>query len=135
MADDHLALHSEGDRAFDDQLHRECAHLAGFMQMDIHATPELFGQAEHRIDVALRVAVDRARVQPAHRLGAKPQRLFQQFHRAGPHQHAALRERDEVDIDNVGQRLPRRHHALDAGHAALRVHVHVAADERAAMRH
>ena len=31
--------------------------------------------------------------------------------------------------------IARRHHALDAGHAALRVHVHVAPDERGAMRH
>ena len=105
------------------------------MQMDIHATPEFFGQAEHRIDMALRVAIDRTWVQSAHRLGAKPQRLFQQFDCTGSHQHAALRERDEVDIDNVGQRFPRRHHTLDAGHTTLRVYVHVATDERGAMRH
>ena len=134
VADDHLPLHPQGDGSFDDQLHRERAHLTRFVQMDIHAAPEFLGEAEHRVEMALWVAVDRTWIQPTHRLGTKPKRLLQQFHRARPHQQATLRERDEINIDDISQRLPRRHHTLDAGHATLCVHIHVTADEGAAMR-
>src|ERR1700761_2740089 len=104
------------------------------MQMDIHATAESVGKTEHRIEMALRVSVDRAWVQPADRLRAQTQCTLKQFHRAGPYQQTTLRKRNKINIDDTSKSLSRAHHTLDAGNAALSVHIHVAADESAAVR-
>ncbi len=48
------------------------------------AAPELLGEPEHRVEMALRVAVDRAWIEPADDVSApSAQRLLQQFQRAG----------------------------------------------------
>ena len=61
------------------RLHREHAELARLVQVDVDGAAEALGKAEHRVEMALGVAVDRARVDAADDLGAQAQRIVHQL--------------------------------------------------------
>ena len=128
MVDHHPPRHPQRKRPLDDQLHREPAHLAGLVQMDIHPHPMLLRQREHRIQMPLRIAVDRARVQPPYRFAPHGKRLVHQLHRPRPHQHSALRKRNQVDPHHIQKLRPRLHDPLDARQPAIRVDIDMRPD-------
>ena len=111
--------HPQRAGALDDQLGREQAELAGLVQMDVDGLAMLLGHAEHRIEMPLRVAVDRARVEPADDVRAHRERLVEHLERARADEQPALREGDDLDRAEVAHRLARREDALDAFEAAL----------------
>ena len=131
-----LSLHSEGGCSLDDHSSIENAPIS----MRVHADgyPRRAPNLSARLKTMSRWPFGSRSIahgsSPPTVSSAMPQRPLQQFHCSGPHQQPTLRERDEVDIHDTSKRLSRRHHTLNAGHATRRVHVHVAADEGAALR-
>src|SRR3984957_21188750 len=88
---------------------------------------------ENRPMVTFRVPIDGARVEPSDRFGAQTQGLFHEFYRAGAHEKSALRERNEIDGDEIRQSLSCRHDAFNAAHATIGIHIDMRSDKRAAM--
>ena len=70
VTDGHLSMHAKGAGAFDDQVHREGAHFAGFVQVDIDGAAVFLGEAEDDVEMPLWVAVDAAGVDAADMFGA-----------------------------------------------------------------
>ena len=128
MAHRDLALHPERARALEDEIHREGAHLARLVQVDVERRAVLLGEPEDRIAMTLRVAVDRAWVEPADDRRAGRHRLVEQFERPGAAQQPGLRKGDDLDLDDVAILLARPHHALDAPEAVIGVDIDMRAD-------
>ena len=116
MADRHLALHAERRGALDDQLHREGADLARLVQVDVDAACRSVLRQPNTVSrwpLGSRSIAHGSRPPTTSAPSASAWSISST--RAGTHQHAGLRERDDLDVDHVAIALARRHHALDAG--------------------
>ena len=95
--------------------------------------PNALGEAEHDVELALDVAVEAGRVQPADQVGAGVERRGDEIGRALLGRHAALREGDELNVDPVAIGLAHPQHGLEIGEADVVVDVDVAAHARRAI--
>ena len=101
MADHHLALHSERHRARADLLHREGAERAEIVEVDIDADAAPFRHAEDDVEMAVEITIEARRIEAADEIGAEADRRIQKLRRAGARKDTALREGDELDVDDV----------------------------------
>jgi hypothetical protein len=85
--------------------------------------------------MAVEVAVDADRVEPAHQVGALGDCLVEQRGGAGRAGDAALREGDDLDADEIAEALADRQHGLEVLEAELVVDVDMAAHVQRAARH
>ena len=76
-------------------------------------TPCLLGDGENRIEMAGEVAVDTDWIEAAQQVGALRHRLVEQLRRARRAQHAALREGDDLDGDEIAEALADRQHGME----------------------
>ncbi len=133
MTDHHLALHAEGGGPFEDQVEREGAHLARLVQVDVDRLAVARRQCEQRIEAAHRIAVDGARIDPAHDIGAIQQCSIHQRLGSRAVCQAGLGKRDDLHVDRIGERVARPHRRMDMREPDLGVDVGVRADARGAI--
>ena len=98
------------------------------MQVDVHLDAIALGNAKDNIQMAHRVAIHHRRVETANAISAQFHRFFQQFHRTGAHQHAALGESNHLHGHSIFVFVARRQHAFDVGQTSVGVHIDMGAD-------
>ncbi len=84
------------------------------------------GEAEDDIELAVQIGVDADRVDAADDVGTGAERLVEQLGHAGRGDDAALRERHELDVEEVRHLVPEQDERLEAIEANLCVDVDVA---------
>ena len=110
------------------------AERAGIVQMDVEADAMPLGDAEDRVEMALDVVVDAGGIEPADEVGALAHRRVEQVGDAGDRHDAALREGDDLDIDEIPRRLAHPQQRVQPAKADLGVDVDVAAQRGRAER-
>ena len=85
-------------------------HAGAAVDVDGHAIP--LREAEHDVEVAHGVAVERARVDAADDVGAGAQRVLEHLRRALLAEQPGLREGDDLHLRPVAVRLARGEHGL-----------------------
>ena len=129
-----VSLHAERARARDDLLDLEHAEHVRVVQVDVDVDAVPLRDAEHHVELRLDVAVDHRRVEPADQVAAVRDRGIEQLRGAGTGDHAVLRKRDELDVEDAAVFLAHRHDGLERRHADRRVDIDVAAHVRGAAR-
>src|SRR5699024_8046550 len=102
VRDRHLTGHRQSLRALDDLLEGEDPGGAGLVQMDVDALAVLLGQIEHDIEVRERVPVVEQRVEAADEIGPFAQRRVEQLPHALLAHDARLRERHDLEVEDIG---------------------------------
>ena len=133
VADGDAPLKAGGDRALGDVAKLRRAGLADVVQMNVDSLAERLGEAEHDVELALDVAVEARRVEAADEVGAGHERRGQEIGRPGLRRHAALRERDELNVDPVAKGLAHPDDRFEIVEADVIVDVDVAARARRAV--
>ena len=105
MADGDAALEPRGFRPRRDLAKLEAAERPGIVQVDIDADAVSLGDRKDRVEMARHVVVDAGRVEPADEIGAFADRVVEKIGDAGTRDDAALRERDDLDVDQVAGSL------------------------------
>lgn len=82
------------------------------MQVNVDRHLEAIGQAEDEVEVPHRVAIQRARVDAAHHVGARCERIGQHLGRAGLAQQPGLREGDDLHLGATDVRLTGGQHGV-----------------------
>ncbi len=101
VADGDAALHAERARPCRDLLDLERTEHAAVMEMDVDIDAVLLRNAEDHVEMALDIAVEARRIEPADGVGAEPDRFVEQLRRAGTAEDPALREGHELDVDQL----------------------------------
>ena len=73
--------------------------------MDVDADAVPLGDREDRVEMARHVVVDAGRVEPADEVGAVADRVVEKIGDARARNDAALRKRDDLDVDQVADCL------------------------------
>ena len=105
MADGDAALQASGFRPRRDLAKLEAAERPRIVQVDIDADAVPLGDREDRVEMAGHVVVDAGRIESADEIGALADRVVEKIGDAGARDDAALRERDDLDVDQVADRL------------------------------
>ncbi len=113
MAHHDASIHSESLRAVADQVHFVEAEFTRLMQVNIDLCALAVGDVEDLVEMAFRVAIDRAGIDTTDDARALVDRGFHQFGTAGIDQHAGLRECNQFEADRILHLLPRGQHAMD----------------------
>ena len=129
VADGDLALHSERRGAVADQLERERAELARFVEVDVDADLVALGEPEHDVEVFHRVSVEPARIEPADQVGAGEDRGIEQLGRAPVADDPRLRKRHDLQMATGGVRLASGEHALEPLELGVGVDLRVTAHD------
>ncbi len=127
VADGDMAGHAECAGARGDLFDLEDAEHARIMQMDIDVDAVPVRDAEHHVEVFLHIAVEARRIDPADEIGAHGHRLVEQLGRACARQDAALRKRDQLDIDDILVRLAHGENGFERSQSDTTVDHHMAA--------
>ena len=130
VADRHPALHGRAPDPLTDQLDGEGAQLAGLVEMDVDPDAVPFRQPEHHVQLPDRVAVERARVDPADQVCAGEQRLLEEIGGPGRPHHPRLRERHHLDPGTPGVVLPCGEHTFEPLQSRVGIDLGVAAHQR-----
>ena len=128
------ALQAEGARALDDQADLPPAERAAVVQMDVDAAAAAVGDPEDRVEMRDGISVEPCRVDAADERRARLDRRVEQVGGTGGDQHAALRERDDLDVDPVAEPCGCLEDALDRSDAVVEVDVDVRPDQRRSVR-
>ena len=126
MADDHAPLEPGRGGAGRDRLELGGANLPGIVQVDVDRSAVPLGEAEDDVELAVQIGVDADRVDAADDVGTGAERLVEQLGHAGRGDDAALRERHELDVEEVRHLVPEQDERLEAIEANLCVDVDVA---------
>ena len=105
MADGDAALQPRGFRPRRDLAKLEAPERPRIVQVDIDADTMPLGDRKDRVEVSRHIVVDAGRIEPADKIGAIADRVVEQIGNAGTRDNAALRERDDLDVDQVAGSL------------------------------
>ena len=100
--------HAERARPRGDLFDLEDAERSVIVQMDIDADATFVRDAEDDIEMLFDIAIEARGIEAADEIGAHGDRFIEQVRRAGALQDAALRKRDELDIDDIAIGLAHR---------------------------
>ena len=100
--------------------------------MDVEADAVTGGDRKDRVEMTADVIIDAGRIEPANEVGAVANRLVEQLLHARISEDSALREGDDLDVDEISRRLSRPEQSVKAGKAGLGVDVDMAAHSRRA---
>ncbi|KIQ62821.1 hypothetical protein TR51_28280 [Kitasatospora griseola] len=134
MADRDPAAQAQRGRPRGDRPQLRHAGRAAVVQVDVDARAAPLRQLEDHVQLAVHVAVEPERVEPADQFGALPKRRVEQLRHAGLGDHAALRERHQLHVDQLAHPLTGLQHRVQVVEAGVRVDVHVQADVAGAER-
>lgn len=126
VADGDGAVEAERRRALRNVPQLPGAGHASVVQMDVDARAMALGQAEDDVELAVHVSVEARRIEAADQVGALRECRVEEVGDAGRGDHAALRERDDLDPQPVAELLPH----LDQLAQAVQAHVRVDVDVR-----
>lgn len=118
VTDADLALEGQRPGPVDDRVHRGQAGDGLVVEVDVDAHAVPVGDPEDQVELGVERLVEADRVDAAHDVDATGAgRLLQELRGAGRPQDAVLRERDDLHVDRVPQRLTRGADTLDTGKA------------------
>ena len=95
------------------------------MQVDVDAGAAPLGDGEDRVEMAVDVAVDPRRVEPAHQIGAVGDRGIEQLGRARRGEDAALGKGHQLDVDQSPVTLAQFDERVQAGKADRRIDIEI----------
>src|SRR5690349_18831361 len=90
----------------------------------------LLREPEHDVEVRDRIAIELTRVDAAHHIVALLERLLEQVDGARSAEDDGRRERHDLHVRVIAERLPRREHRVELLEPAVHVDLRVAADPR-----
>ena len=137
MADHHRAAHAQRLGARANLLQAEQAHLAGFVQVDVHAHAALLRDGEDAVQLPLGVAVHLTGVDAAHHLGAGADGGVQQIEHllAARAHHPRLGKGHHLNAGRMGMGLRGLQRAFQRAQPEGRRDVGMGADMGGAVRH
>ena len=133
MRDVHPAREAQRLGARDDELELEGAEVGRVVKMDVDSDAVLGGEAEDRVELTDRVAVDARGIDSAHVVDAVAGGLAHEIEHAGATDDAVLREGDDLDDQCPLVRRGGFAHRLDRSDADIRIDVHMGADSGGAV--
>ncbi len=134
MADRDLALHAGRDGSVGDLAKLRGACLAPIVQVNVDCLAESLGESEDDIELAANVAVESCGVQSANKVSARLKGSRKQVRRAAFGDNAALRKRDELNVDPVAVGLADLQDGFEIGETDVIVDVDMASRTRCAVR-
>ena len=125
-----MPLQPGGDRALGNVGKLRRAGLPEVVQMNVDSLAERLGEAEDDVELPFHVAVKARGIEAADQVRAGHERRSEEVRRAGLRRHAALRERDDLNVDPVAKGLSHRDHRFEIVESDIIVDVDVAANTR-----
>lgn len=109
----HLALEAERTGPLDHQTEFPATERTPIVQVNVDAASVTLGDAEDAIQMGDRVTIEPSRVDTTDHRRTSTDRSIQQISRSRCDQETALRKRDDLDVDPIGELCCRFQHAFD----------------------